>query len=267
MSQQQNKAPSKPLVGYCPLASGSKGNCIYVGSENTKILVDAGISGLATRKKLEMIGVELDQIQAIVITHEHIDHINGLKTLALRHNIPVFANVSTAKAIYATLGHCPKFKIFATGERFSIGDIELHPFSIQHDTVDPVAFTLHLEGVKLGICTDLGFATTLVRSHLKGCDYLMVEANHEPSMVHASARPQIYKQRVLGRSGHLSNEACADLLAETVEENIKHIHLAHLSQECNAEATALATIRKKLGSAIRVDIAPQQIIGIPQEFS
>ncbi len=255
------------MNGYCPLASGSKGNCIYFGTEKTKILIDAGLSGTATKKKLEEIGVSLDQIQAILITHEHTDHIIGLKTLAFRYGLPVFANAETAKGIYEALGMCPQFKIFTTGEPFTLGDIHIHPFSIQHDTADPVAFTLTANGLKVGICTDLGFATTLVRSHLKECDYLMVEANHEPSMVHASARPQIYKQRVLGRSGHLSNEECASLIAEVMGENLKHVHLAHLSQECNAEKTALETVTRKIGEKVKVSIAPQFTIGNPIYFN
>lgn len=246
---------------YCPLASGSKGNCTYLSFGNAKILVDAGISGLATKKKLEEIDVDIGEIQAIMITHEHSDHIEGLKTLALRYKIPIYANVSTAKCIFSLLGSCPNFKIFTTGENFKLMDIEVHPFSIQHDTTDPVAFTFQSNGLKIGICTDLGFPTTLVRSHLKGCDYLMVEANHEPSMVYASSRPQIYKQRVLGRSGHLSNEACALLLSEVMGPELKHIHLAHLSQECNRAATALEIVKKKIGEEIEISIAPQHSIG------
>jgi phosphoribosyl 1,2-cyclic phosphodiesterase len=255
------------MYGYCPLASGSKGNCIYFGTRKTKILIDAGLSAAATERKLSQIGVSLEEIEAILISHEHTDHISGLKTLALRYKIPVFANAETAKSIYMTLGSCPQFKIFSTGESFAFEDIEIHPFSVQHDTVDPVAFILKTGGVKVGICTDLGFASTLVRSYLRGCDYLMVEANHEPSMVHASRRPQIYKQRVLSRSGHLSNEACAALLAEVMENNLKHIHLAHLSSECNSEITALETVKRKIGEAVEITIAPQHDIGKPIFFS
>lgn len=247
--------------GYCPLASGSKGNCTYLGIGKTKILIDAGISGSATKKKLEEIGVSLEEIEAIVITHEHSDHIDGLKTLAFRYGIPVFANSATAKGIYAALGSCPQFKIFTTGESFTCGNIDIHPFSIQHDTSDPVAFTFRSDGLKIGICTDLGFSTTLVRSRLMGCDYLMVEANHEPSMVHACSRPQVYKQRVLGRSGHLSNESCAQLLAEVMGDQLKHIHLAHLSQECNTPQTASDAVKKKIGEQIEISIAPQNKIG------
>ncbi len=254
------------MKGYCPLASGSKGNAIYFGSERTKILIDAGLSGRATERKLKEIGVDISEIEAIIITHDHSDHIAGLKVLALKYGIPVFANMETAKGIYQTLGECPQFKIFQTGEGFQFADIEIHPFSIQHDTADPVAFTLKTADLKIGICTDLGFATTLVRSHLKGCDYLYVEANHEPSMVHACSRPMVYKQRVLSRSGHLSNEACADLIAEVMHAGLRHIHLAHLSQECNHPDRALEYVGQKIAEHVKVSVAPQETIGEVIEF-
>lgn len=255
------------MEGYCPLASGSKGNSIFLGTRKTKILIDAGISGRETLKKLAEIEVELEEIQAILITHPHTDHIQGLKTLACRKGIPVLANVETAKEIYSLLGECPKFKIFTTGETFQFGDLHIHPFSIPHDTVDPVAFTITTDSLKVGLCTDLGFVTKLVQTHLMHCDYLYIEANHEPSMVHASSRPPIYKQRVLGRSGHLSNDACAQLLSEIGHPKLRHIHLAHLSQECNSPSTATEKIREKIGSFIPLDIAPQERIGSPQFFS
>ena len=245
------------MEGYCPLASGSKGNSLFFGSKQTKILVDAGLSGRATVRKLAELEIDIEEIDAILIPHNHSDHIQGLKTLAFRYNLPVLANAETAKAIYASLRDCPKFKIFTTGETFTFGDIEIHPFSIQHDTPDPVAFTLKSAGIKLGVCTDLGYPTTLVRTHLQACDYLVVEANHEPSMVHACARPMVYKQRVLGRSGHLSNEACGALLEEVMHDNLKHIHLAHLSQECNTPEKALSAVKAKIGEKIPVAIAPQ----------
>ncbi len=236
------------MIGFCPLASGSKGNCIYIGTKTTKILIDAGLSAKAIREKLGEIGVSLEDIDAVLITHEHTDHIRGLGMLGCRMGIPVFANSDTAKAIYGILDECPKFKIFSTGETFEFGDLEVHPFSIQHDAVDPVAFTIRTGGLKLGFCADLGFATTLVVNHLKGCDYLYVEANHEPSMVHACPRPMVYKKRVLSRQGHLSNEECAKLLEEVYHDGLKHVHLAHLSSECNSPELALKIITEKLKS-------------------
>ncbi|MBI2809626.1 MAG: MBL fold metallo-hydrolase [Candidatus Melainabacteria bacterium] len=254
------------MIGFCPLASGSKGNCIYFGTATTKILIDAGISAKLVRERLKQLGVELEEIDAILITHEHTDHIKALDVLGCRMGIPVFANSDTAKAIFANLDECPKFKIFSTGESFEFGDIEVHPFSIQHDAADPVAFVLKAGGKKFGFCADLGFVTTLVASQLKGCDYLYVEANHEPSMVHACARPQVYKQRVLGRQGHLSNAECAQLIETIYHGDLKHIHLAHLSSECNSQDLALKIIGDKLkalGAPTEVSIAFQEISSKP----
>lgn len=251
------------MKGFCPLASGSKGNCTYLGTENTKILIDAGISAKSLQIKLAEINVDLSDIDAILITHEHGDHISGLKTLAMRHGIPVFANQETAKGIVETFRECPKFKIFCTGETFEYGDLQIHPFSIQHDTLDPVAFTIHVNGYKLGFCTDLGWVTSLVQHQLQNCDYLVLEANHQVSMVYSSARPMVYKQRVLGRTGHLSNEQAADLLAKVHHKNLKHVHLAHLSSECNTPEVAYNTVSEKLkemGLEVEMSVAPQDRI-------
>lgn len=257
------------MLGFCPLASGSKGNCIYIGTPRVKILLDAGLSAKAITTKLAEINVDIADIDAILITHEHTDHIQGLKVLAYKFGIPVLANNETAKGIVEYFHDCPKFKIFSTGETFEFGDLQIHPFSIQHDTLDPVAFTMKLEGLKLGFCTDLGFVTSLVQNQLKECDYLYVEANHQPSMVHASSRPMIYKQRVLGRSGHLSNESCGQLLAHVAHPKLKHVHLAHLSSECNSPEVALSVIQgilKENGIALDMCIAPQDRISKPIYF-
>lgn len=251
------------MEGFCPLASGSKGNSIYVGSKRTKLLIDAGLSAKATRERLAQINVDLSEIDAILITHEHSDHILGLKLLAYKMGIPVLANSETAKGIVNCFQACPKFKIFSTGETFEFGDMEIHPFSIQHDTLDPVAFTIKIDSLKLGFCADLGFATTLVQNQLRHCDYLYLESNHEPSMVHASARPMVYKQRVLSRTGHLSNEACGQLLCEVAHPNLKHVHLAHLSSECNSPEKALSIVQGLLSQkGINLDmcVAPQDKI-------
>ncbi len=247
------------MIGFCPLASGSKGNCIYFGTSRTKILLDAGLSVRVLEERLGTLGISLDEIEAVLITHEHADHIKGLASLCKR-GIPLYANSETAKAILSTIDEMPKFRIFSTGEPFEFGDLEIHPFSVQHDTLDPVAFTIKAEGHKVGFCTDLGCVTTLVTRHLQECDYLYIEANHQPSMVHACNRPLIYKQRVLSRQGHLSNQECAELIAATAHGQLKHIHLAHLSSECNNPELALAIIRDKMqeiGLDVPVSIAWQ----------
>ncbi len=236
-------------VEFCPLASGSRGNCLYLATEKTRILIDAGLSVKAIAERLAMIGAKLEEIQGILVTHDHVDHVRGISLLAAKLKIPVFANSDTARGILQiNRGVALPFKIFSTGEAFVFNDLEIHPFSIQHDTLDPVAFTIQIGDTKIGICTDLGCVTTLVRSHLQNTNYLYLEANHQPSMVHACNRPMIYKQRVLSRQGHLSNEECADLIESIFHDNLKHIYLAHLSSECNHPDLALAIVQNKLTS-------------------
>ncbi len=258
------------MLGFCPLASGSKGNCIYVGTKKTKILIDAGLSTKQTIERLKEIDVDISEIDAILVSHEHSDHIAGLKVLSLKHNIPIFANQPTAKAICEALQATPKFKIFLTGETFEFNDITIHPFSVQHDAEEPVAFTLRFDGLKIGVCTDLGFVTHLVAKQLEACDLLYVEANHKPEMVHASSRPMVYKQRVLGRSGHLSNEACGELVSHVAHDHLRQVYLAHLSSECNSPQVALETVTSILGSKgikLPIAIAHQEKPSIPTLFA
>lgn len=250
---------------FCPLASGSKGNSLLLGTEHTKILIDAGLSFKQLKERLETLNIDVGQIDAIVITHEHSDHVKGVEVLAKQLNIPVLANSDTAKAMCEQMTTVPKFKIFTTGEMFTFRDITLHPFSIQHDTIDPVAFTAKLAGKKIGICADLGHATTLVKMHLKDCDALYIESNHEPSMVHASSRPMVYKQRVLGRQGHLSNQSCAELLKEIYHQQLKHVYLAHLSEECNNPQVALRYAQQALAQhldTLSLSIANQHQVSL-----
>jgi len=249
------------MEGFCPLASGSKGNALYLGTKSTKVLIDAGLSARQIRQRLEEVNVDLADIDAIVITHEHSDHIKGLAILGCKMGIPVFANSETARAIYESIGDAPKFKIFTTGEIFEFGDMEFDPFSIQHDAIDPVGFTVRLGSSKIGICADLGFVTTLVETKLQECDYLYLEANHQVEMVHACPRSPIYKQRVLGRLGHLSNLQSAELLKKLLHNKLKHVHLAHLSSECNNPDLALKIIREMLQleqANVAVSIAHQE---------
>ncbi len=229
-----------------------------------------GLPAKSIRERLEGIGVRIEEIDAICITHEHTDHIRGLDILSEKWKIPILANSDTARSICEILGVMPKFKIFTTGETFEFGDIEIHPFSIQHDAIDPVGFTIKTEDIKIGVCADLGFVTTLVASQLKQCDYLYVESNHQVSMVHASPRPMIYKQRVLSRQGHLSNDECAGLIELVYHPELKHIYLAHLSSECNAPELALKIIQDKLNAlkaSTGVSIALQDAASKPIFFA
>jgi phosphoribosyl 1,2-cyclic phosphodiesterase len=257
------------MKGFCPLASGSKGNCLYVGSATTRVLIDAGIAANTIFDRLSQIGVAPETIQAILVTHEHSDHIKGLGSVANKLKIPILANAETAKGIYASLGERPRFKIFTTGETFQFGDLLVHPFSIPHDTLDPVGFTFQIGPLKLGVCADIGHATSLVKKVLEKSDYLYLEANHQPSMVHASARPQMLKQRILGKQGHLSNEDCAALLTHLYHPKLKFVYLAHLSGECNAEEVALQVVSEALvakNQQVELSIAYQDKISQPIYF-
>ena len=257
------------MFGFCPLASGSKGNAVYIGSKNTKILVDAGISAKGIKERLEKLDVSVHDIDAIIVSHEHQDHIQALKVLAFKLGIPVIANYETAKAICTHFHDCPKFKIFSTGEPFEFNDLEIQSFSIKHDAVDPVGFSIRTDALKVGICTDLGFVTHPVAHHLASCDILYVEANHEPNMVWASSRPIVYKERVLGPCGHLSNEACGELVSKVYHPGLKSVYLAHLSTECNTKETALRVVGDILNEKkekLALHVAHQDIPSRPTLF-
>lgn len=251
------------MFGFCPLASGSKGNCLYLGSQKTRVLIDIGISAKKAEEKLVETGVDPKSIQAILVTHEHSDHIRGVLLFAAKYNIPVLANAETAKSIASMADRKVRFKIFTTGEPFDFGDISFYPFTVPHDTLDPVAFIAKIEKIKLGICADIGHITSLAIRVLEGCDYLYLEANHEPSMVYASNRPESLKQRILGKQGHLSNQECAALLSRLYHKDLKHVYLAHLSSECNAKEVALRVVREYLESnsqSLPLSIAHQEEI-------
>lgn len=254
------------MLRFCSLGSGSKGNSLFVATANVRLLVDAGLSGKATVERLAQLGVSIDTIDAILITHEHHDHIAGLKQLAIKRTIPVYANAETAKGICAALKQAPSLRIFKTGASFSIADMTITSFPILHDTLDPVGFTIRTADHKLGVCTDLGIVTPAVIAALQGCNHLVVEANHEPEMVLMSKRPYIYKQRVLGSYGHLSNQACCNLLKAIMDVQLRSVHLAHLSGECNLPELALQSmlpIQDLSQGAIAIHMTHQDQLGTP----
>lgn len=231
----------------CVLASGSAGNCILVASQETRILVDAGISGRQTARRLEQIGVSIETIDAICLSHEHDDHAGGVGVLYKRHQIPVYANGGTADALARRprLESIP-WRIFTTGAPFSIGDLVVEPFSIPHDAYEPVGFAVHCMEGRIGIALDVGTPTTLIRERLRGCHALVVEANHDEHLLQEAPRPWALKQRIRSRQGHLSNRLAAEMLAEIAGPALQQVFLGHISEDCNCPTLAVRTISEAL---------------------
>lgn len=231
----------------CVLGSGSRGNAIYVASETTRLLIDAGLSAKQVALRLAQIGVEPESIDGICVSHEHTDHIQGIRVLQKRHGIPVYANAGTLGGIMRTpKGHEVTAKVFQTGAPFEIGNITIEPFSVPHDAYEPVGFRLQTQATHVGIVTDLGMATNLVRQKLTGCHALIIESNHDEDLLQEAIRPWSLKQRIRGRQGHLSNIAAARLIAESATDALEHVFLSHLSSDCNTPDTALRTVASQL---------------------
>jgi len=235
------------------LASGSRGNCGFVASARTRILVDAGISCRETFKRMKSLGLDPASLSAILITHEHSDHIYGLATLAKKLRIPVFMTVAThaawARALRNEKGERPqleKLEKFESGHRFQVGDIEVKPFTIPHDAADPVGFTFRVEGAKVSVATDLGYLPVNVRDHLRGSDVLIMESNHDVEMLRGGPYPWTVKQRVASNVGHLSNEKLADFFAGDYDNGAAFVVLAHLSEQNNHPEIARREAEKAL---------------------
>lgn len=231
----------------CILASGSSGNSIFVSSDTTRILIDAGISAKALAGRLAEIEVEPTDIQAICVSHEHDDHVRGLRVMHRRHGISLYGNNGTIEAIRreAKNRELP-WQVFSTGSPFTIGDLTLNPFPVPHDAYEPVGFTIACGDDQIGIATDLGTPTALIRERLKPCRMVVLEANHDERMLMDAPRPWHLKQRIRGRQGHLSNDHAATMLAEIAGPHLSHVFLAHLSGDCNEEHLALRTARASL---------------------
>jgi phosphoribosyl 1,2-cyclic phosphodiesterase len=241
-------------VSVSVLASGSRGNTAIVESSQACILVDAGISCRETFKRLKAGGRSPHSITAVLITHEHSDHIYGLATLAKKLNVPVFMTGAThqawARSLRDEAGEMPKIsrlEIFSAGRPFQIANITVIPFTIPHDAADPVGFTFRAEGTKIAIATDLGYMPASVRDHLRGCDVLVIESNHDLEMLRVGPYPWSVKQRVMSRVGHLSNESLAEFFAEDYDGGASYIVLAHLSEHNNHPEIARQAAEKALG--------------------
>ncbi|HKL81683.1 MAG TPA: MBL fold metallo-hydrolase [Desulfobacter sp.] len=239
------KKPENSSFCLCPLASGSKGNAIFVSTPDTAVLVDAGLSGIEIQRRMAAVGRTPDDLKAIIITHEHTDHVKGAGVLSRRFNIPVYVTSDTFNACKG-LGKIDQINFFECGSAFDIGSLAVNPFSISHDACDPAGLTLKHQGKKIGIATDLGIVTNLVRTHLSRVNALYIEANHDPDMLMTGPYPWHLKQRIQSRTGHISNQNARDLVAQICHKDLDHVVLAHLSEENNCPEKAAIEISKNL---------------------
>jgi len=224
------------------LASGSRGNAIYISDGRTAVLVDAGLSGVEIERRLKHRQLNACDLDAIVVSHEHADHIKGVGVLARRLDLPVYLSAPTRKAAESFLGRVPEIRSFCCGRPFTINGLAFSPFSTSHDADDPAGFTITHAGIKIGIATDLGQATAVVRTYLKHCRLLVLEANHDPEMLLNGPYPWPLKQRIKSRLGHLSNREAGELLKSLLHDRLEKIVLAHLSESNNTPDRALNTV-------------------------
>ena len=232
-------------MNLCSIASGSSGNCIYVGSDHTSLLVDVGISKKRIEEGLRSIDRSCQECDGILITHEHSDHIKGLGVISRKHEIPVYCTKGTMEAIQKmnSLGKLPPdlFHVIEADRPFEIGDLQVNPFSISHDAAEPVGYRINQGKKSVGIATDLGYYDEYIVQNLSGLDVLLLEANHDVNMLQVGRYPYYLKQRILGNKGHLSNETAGRLLCRLLHDRLQAVFLGHLSQENNYEALAYET--------------------------
>ncbi len=231
----------------CTIASGSSGNCILVGSEHTHVLIDAGISGKRIREGLADFDVTEQDVSGIFITHEHMDHIQGLGVMARRCGLPIFCTERTKQAILAnsSLGSIDAglFHVLFKDEPMMLGDLSVEPIAISHDAADPVMYILRNGDKAAAVVTDLGRYDQYLIDKLQGIHVLLLEANHDVRMVESGSYPYSLKQRILGERGHLSNESAGRFLNELLHDEFQAVMLGHLSKENNYEELAYETVR------------------------
>jgi phosphoribosyl 1,2-cyclic phosphodiesterase len=248
----------------CLLASGSKGNALYVETAGTRLLMDAGLSARELQLRLAAIGVEPSSLHAIVISHEHTDHIRGAGTFSRRFKIPVLSSHVAARQLRTLIGKTEHVD-FSAGDGFEFRDLRIEPFPISHDAVDPVGFMIESREGRIGVATDLGMVTRLVQARLAGCRVLVLESNHDEEMLLNGPYPWHLKQRIKSRQGHLANSESAQLLEQLLHEGLEGVLLAHLS-ETNNDPVLARTLATGVLAAQTV-CAPALLVGSQQQPS
>jgi phosphoribosyl 1,2-cyclic phosphodiesterase len=223
---------------FAYLGSGSRGNAAVVEVGRTMVMLDCGFTLRETVARLARLGRNPEHLSAIVLTHEHSDHMSGVGVLARKYKLPVYATAGTWRAVQARVGALPEMNVVTPGESFAIADLELHPFPVPHDAREPVQYVFSDGAVKLGILTDIGTATSHVARTLNGCDALALECNHDLPMLERGPYPEQLKARIRSDLGHLDNGAAADLLKRINVNNLQHIVAVHLSEKNNTPTLA-----------------------------
>ena len=233
-------------MDFCSLASGSSGNCIYIGNEKTAVLVDVGLSAKRIEESLQVYDRTSEDLSGILITHEHSDHIRGLGVLARKRHLPIYLTEGTKRAVQrmSSLGEIPEelFHVISAGEETQIGDLTIRPFAVSHDAAEPVAYRIDSGRRSVAVATDMGIYTQETIRALQGVHLLLLEANHDVRMLEVGRYPYYLKMRILGEKGHLSNEASGALLNEILHDDMTQIVLGHLSEENNYPALAYETV-------------------------
>ena len=217
---------------FASLGSGSRGNATLISQGETTLLVDCGFSAREAEKRLEKLGMQASQLSAIVVTHEHADHIGGIRVLARRYRLPVYATPGTAGCLPVDV--MPLIREFNCHETFNINDIEVEPFPVPHDAREPSQFVFGNGAHRIGLLTDVGYITPVIETALSRCDALLLEANHDMTMLEHGEYPEHLKQRVAGRYGHLNNVQSATLLEKIDTSRLQHIMAMHLSEKNNS---------------------------------
>ncbi|HPP31574.1 MAG TPA: MBL fold metallo-hydrolase [Soehngenia sp.] len=233
---------------FCSLSSGSSGNCQYIETKNAKILVDAGFTGKRLVELLANIDVDPKDIDAILVTHEHIDHAKGVGILSRKYNIPIYANEKTWMGMEPIIKavKSENIKIINANKNFEIKDVLIHPFNVSHDALDPLGYLLFNEMKKITILTDTGCVNEGIKSKIRGSHLFFIEANHDIEMLRNGSYPIYLKKRILSQIGHLSNDACLEILREVLVGENEQVLLAHLSKENNLPQLAFKTIHDGL---------------------